>query len=1099
MLMPSTARAVTIDDSLRGVTSVEALKGLRPQTIVSPPLSGLHGSQDLEYGPGGGASSWGMDRLRDGYIGVPVTGAEAAGPGYGSQEAGPPSASESPFSALTPDEGLDVIADGVYASASEDPFFSMRVPGQVERPPQLAPDQAVLTEGAVVPGGPGTFGSASVRSAMAFRGKGGGGGGSRMDAPGATVARGLALQAHLDSLFEARTQLSVQALLYPWLKPITDALLKEVQLGITTTVDAEAQARREFDRMKGQKHWGKTYDQALAREKERQEKAAALAAAAAKQVERGLTKRWEKREGLLGPLSYSRDLPGTTLDVNHAKDRVRHWKEAEAGIARAREAGAYITQQRALFHSLRRNEFHPRTKEETAQVAKLQKEMADAYSLEHWNAQNAVHRATTPEERAAALERVRLAERRKEQIKDGFKGLVRIVDEALKAAGVARKALDKASRDRKRLARNGASKGARDTAEAKQKAKQDELDRALLDLAKAMAKLWAKTHPPEPEKAPPVPGKDGNIPRTSIAFPPEICAVKNLCECGSPSSACDCKKDETCQKCKMERVPPPGDKGVKGLGNQLMAAGLQRANQLLGKDGQPADVVRENIYFTGEPPFRSPADTPSGGVGGHGPAIGPFGSPGGVIPYFATPNHSPQGAPVPLQQAAVGPNEPPPPPANVLDADRPIANRILRWFVRKTADPKIPEGTFNAIFDAAMNRAAKDLFGSLPTSPGDYDPNRLLLRGLEKTLGVLDEGLTRLNDVVDRVIGTAIAGGTGLLSHALANQVWMINPDFAEDLHRYADAALGVTSKQFSLIDDAFVGHRLPGEPVSGKRVGDFLARMGVANLEASVATVAQGGVLYLRSQAANSSGEQSALFTELADTLEEFANSSSGEAKRSLSEAWQAFSTSSDITASMSDDEKLKHVILRELLNPVNWIGGALASKALEKFRRLLNLRRIARARPCECPPKAIQRGSKPLSLPSGIVTEGNVSVSRAEQALVDGGLDATHAKDFVGSGEGALDIVSLEPGMRFKRYAPVGGDAGKGYFVTIGQDYPSAGAAKHALDLRASPVVAQDIEITKSVQGVASGIKGGAPGTPQVILPTKDCYRIVREVPIR
>jgi len=43
------------------------------------------------------------------------------------------------------------------------------------------------------------------------------------------------------------------------------------------------------------------------------------------------------------------------------------------------------------------------------------------------------------------------------------------------------------------------------------------------------------------------------------------------------------------------------------------------------------------------------------------------------------------------------------------------------------------------------------------------------------------------------------------------------------------------------------------------------------------------------------------------------------------------------------------------------------------------------------------------------------------------------------------------------------------------------------------------QVIEITKPVDGIASGIKGGSPGATQVILSTKDCYRIVEEVPIR
>jgi hypothetical protein len=66
-------------------------------------------------------------------------------------------------------------------------------------------------------------------------------------------------------------------------------------------------------------------------------------------------------------------------------------------------------------------------------------------------------------------------------------------------------------------------------------------------------------------------------------------------------------------------------------------------------------------------------------------------------------------------------------------------------------------------------------------------------------------------------------------------------------------------------------------------------------------------------------------------------------------------------------------------------------------------------------------------------------------------------------------------------------------------GTKYATAAEAKSALDLKRPPAVMQEIEIIRLVDGVESGIKGGAPDARQVILPTKDCYRIVREVPIK
>jgi hypothetical protein len=118
------------------------------------------------------------------------------------------------------------------------------------------------------------------------------------------------------------------------------------------------------------------------------------------------------------------------------------------------------------------------------------------------------------------------------------------------------------------------------------------------------------------------------------------------------------------------------------------------------------------------------------------------------------------------------------------------------------------------------------------------------------------------------------------------------------------------------------------------------------------------------------------------------------------------------------------------------------------------------------------------------------------AIEFLSEQGLDRKRAGDWWDSGAGTRTVEQMVPGKRYRRYAKVPGDEGKGYFFTEldAPVYRSGEEAALALDMKGRPPrYVQIVEITEPVGAIKSGIRKGDPSAVQFALPRKDAYRIV------
>jgi hypothetical protein len=141
----------------------------------------------------------------------------------------------------------------------------------------------------------------------------------------------------------------------------------------------------------------------------------------------------------------------------------------------------------------------------------------------------------------------------------------------------------------------------------------------------------------------------------------------------------------------------------------------------------------------------------------------------------------------------------------------------------------------------------------------------------------------------------------------------------------------------------------------------------------------------------------------------------------------------------------------------------------------------------------------------PGGTAAAGGTlrTVGREEgiDTLTRQGLDAKRAGQWFDSGAGPRTVAPLTVKQRFRRYAPVAGDKGKGYFLTDvdAPVYKSSAEAAKALDLKNPPQFVQVVEITVPVDALKSGVGKGAVDAVQYALPRNDVYRIIEEVPLR
>ena len=692
----------------------EATEARFSEDAVAPPLSGTSGRSDVDFGPGGGAPSWGRDVFWDGFgssyraeaevvytrwpgddpgrrepHGLVATPDAVRAPAFGGAllqgGAHPPvtgGGGADPAPALSP--GSSPADDALSPAGEAPPGWNPR------RPPvaSLSPPQSLQSPGgspgtAFLDGGFRRTGPMDASLSRALRGgrlslgggRRGSGASTRTDEMGQIVDRAFRLQGELEDVARQKDDLLRRV----DLGPNRDALVEGVWNLMEGIASSIHEAKQEYDRERRAKHIGETFQQALDRQRRRQERAEALRGLAERHMAGADAKRWSKRELRLIGLSLTR---------SRGEWRRVDWEVAEAAISEARSARGFALHARSRLLDLRKKEYHPKSPKERAAIEKRPGGIDGAETRLFWaqqahtiakseleTAKKALRRAHeegTPAERNAAeaafwtaLDQLEKAEdqarweaKNLQNLEKGFERLVHAVDSAIQLVDEASSQVEKLALDLKRIVNGLGNKDAQDDASTRLIDAKENLRKELERLVRLLKELENRTRPPDPEPAPPPPDqppdKAGDPPPPPVtvygpAIPPELChllAVKPTCS----SPFCDTCPDGTeCEEgsCTKEYVPAPGvPGGVKGKGPQI-AGGTMTLQAPGAASGGPGDwQPRENVHFAGDPPVRTPPDGAASGLGAAESAVAPFGS--APVPYYASPDES---------EAALGGNQ----------------------------------------------------------------------------------------------------------------------------------------------------------------------------------------------------------------------------------------------------------------------------------------------------------------------------------------------------------------------------------------------------------------------------------------------------------
>lgn len=627
-----------------------------PVGVVAPATSGISPDQDPDFGPGGGKVSWG---IYAGAEGLPLswTDAETLRPPMFPGETTEPAPG-----------GNGVLAPpGVLSHAGGGDGAALYQDSTAIGPPTMAGIEAdqgtLMPPGSVAGVGQGFGGLRPARvdpglgvrflRTMAVGGRGGGEAG-RGTKGGALAAQAIALEKELRNAILAGDWEAASAL--------------KQDIGETWA---------EYDRMRREHSIGKSFEEALADERERIERLQKIQAHADFLRARSATRRSEARKRRFGRISRSED-------VADARN-----KAYEAGVAAsqfARRMRADVQRARAQILNLAKKENYAKTKARVAAAKELlataNRILSDAKA--DLRAAEARLAKATPKEKEDRQHDVQIAKDRLKQAESGaknakeglkastFKNMVRAAERATREADRASNKVDQAARALQRAAARGASEDERNALSKSLNDAKDDLVEKVLKMLDALDELKEETEPPpedqEPPETPEPPdgenGDDAGVPTgpsevRGPVLPGVVCDIQGTSE-KAPKAECEgkycgkCKKGEVCIGCYWQKVaiPPEGVKGMdlQALSLQAMFAPLPMANRLTG---QPP----ENILYGNNGPVRTPPDSAASGIGALDTAISYFAAPSGPVSHRSSPDSNPASLGHPLQKQVLRPQD----------------------------------------------------------------------------------------------------------------------------------------------------------------------------------------------------------------------------------------------------------------------------------------------------------------------------------------------------------------------------------------------------------------------------------------------------------